>query len=334
MRKLVGPRLLARLLCTLVTLALGAPLGAAAAAAVPEQDFPSRPVRLVVPFAAGGPADFVARAIAPGLERALGQPCLVDNRPGADGAIGALAVRTAAADGHTLLLAGGSLVAMTLVKKAPPFDLRAHFAPVSRIAPSPWALYVSATLPVQSIGELLAHARAQPDALSVATSTLSDQLAAAQFMKATGTSLVRVPYKGAGQAIPDLIAGRVQLNFSPLSAAALAQVQAGKLRLLAVLAPERSAVVPSVPTLAEAGVSGVSVPGWLALFAPVGTPPAIIARLHRAVGSALAEPSTRALLVQQAVQTDGSAPEALAAQIEADFRLWSAFVREQGISPE
>jgi len=318
----------------LVTLALGVLPGTAAPAPGPDQDFPSRPVRIVVPFAAGGPADFIARAIAPGLERSLGQPCLVENRPGAEGAIGAQSVRAAAADGHTLLLAGSSFVAMTLVKRAPPFDLRAHFAPISRLAPSPWALYVSATLPTQSVSEFVAHARAHPDALSVATSTLSDQLAVAQFMKATGTSMVRVPYKGAGQAMPDLIAGRVQLNFSPLSAAGLAQVKAGKLRLLAVLAPQRSAAAPSVPTLAEAGVSGVTVPGWLALFAPAGTPPPVIARLNHAVTAALAEPSMRALIAQQTVDIDGSTPEALAAQVEADHRLWSAFVREQGIAPE
>ena len=314
-----------------VVLSLLAPL---CAGAQPAASYPSRPVRLIVPFAPGGPADFVARAVAPALEKSLGQPFIVENQLGADGAIAAQAVLGAQPDGHTLLLSSASLVPLALMKKQPPFDLRSDFAPVSQIAPADWAMYVSANVPARTVGEFVSYARANPGKLSYASSTLNDFMAAEKFMKATGTTMAKVPYKGAGQAMPDLVAGRVQVNFSPVSALGLQYAKTGQLRMLAVLSHERSPVAADVPTLREAGVSGVSVQGWLAILAPAKTPKHVVDRLHAAIESALADADVRALLGRQSVQAASSTPQALAALIEEDFRTWSSLIRESGLVPE
>jgi tripartite-type tricarboxylate transporter receptor subunit TctC len=307
---------------------------AAASDPAAERPYPSKPVHLVVPFAPGGPADHVARALAPPLERLLGQPVVVENKLGADGALATQAVARAAADGHTLLLSSASLVPLGLMRKAPPFDLQADFAPVSKLTPALWAMYVTPQIPARSVAEFIAHARENPGRLHYASSTMVDFMAAERFMKASGLSLVKVPYKGATQAMPDLVTGRVQVNFSPVSVAALEQVKAGKLRILAVLSPQRSPVAPDVPTMDEAGVHGVSVPGWLAVVAPAGTPKPVVDRLHGAIASTLDDPQVRALLARQSMQAEGSTPEALAALIDQDLRTWRDFIRENGLTPE
>jgi tripartite-type tricarboxylate transporter receptor subunit TctC len=314
-----------------VVLSLLAPL---LAAAQPMQSYPSRPVHLIVPFAPGGPADFVARAMAPGLERALGQPFVIENKPGAEGAIATQAVRHAQPDGYTLLFSSASLVPLALLKKQVPFDLRSDFVPISKVAPADWAMYVSADVPARTVGDFVAHARANPGKLNYASSTLNDFMAAVKFMKATGTSMTRIPYKGAGQAMPDLIAGHVQVNFSPVSALGLQYARAGRLRMLAVLSPQRSPLAPDVPTLAEEGVSGVLVQGWLAIVAPVGTPKDVVDRLNGAVASTLADADVRSMLSRQSVQAEPSTPQALAALIEQDFRSWRDFIRDNGLIPE
>ncbi|HEX6315731.1 MAG TPA: tripartite tricarboxylate transporter substrate-binding protein, partial [Gemmatimonadaceae bacterium] len=243
-------------------------------------------------------------------------------------------VRGAQPDGYTLLLSSASLVPLALVKKPPPFDLRTDFTPVSKIAPADWAMYVSGSVPVGTVREFVAYAHANAGKVSYASSTLIDFMAAEKFMKATGTSLTKVPYKGVGQAMPDLIAGRVHVNFSPVSALGLQYAKAGQLRMLAVMSRQRSSVAPDVPTLAEAGVSGVSVQGWLAVHAPANTPKSVVDRLHAGIEAALADAHARSLLMHQSVQAEPSTPQALAALIEEDFRTWSGFIRESGLLPE
>jgi tripartite-type tricarboxylate transporter receptor subunit TctC len=321
-------------LSRLVLVAVILSLQAGAVFSQVQSSYPTRPVHLVVPFAAGGPADFVARAVAPALQKALGQPIVVENRLGADGAIAAHAVLRAPPDGYTLLFSSASLVPVALLKKQPAFDLRSDFAPVSTVAPADWAMYVSAHVPATTVGEFVAHARANPGKLNYASSTLNDFMAASQFMKATGTTMTKIPYKGAAQALPDLIAGRVQVNFSPVSALGLQHAGTGQLRLLAVLSPRRSPLAPNVQTLDEAGVGGVSVRGWLAIHAPARTPGDVIDRLHGAVESALADPDVRAVLARQLVEGESSTPQALAALIEEDVRAWTAFIRENGLPSE
>jgi tripartite-type tricarboxylate transporter receptor subunit TctC len=188
-------------------------------------------------------------------------------------------------------------------------------------------------VPAKSVPELVAYARTHPDKLSYATGTLGEYMAAAQFLKATGISSVRVPYKGGAQLMPDLVAGRVQLNFGPVSSG-LQHAKDGKLRMLAVLLTQRSAVAPDVPTLAEAGVASLSLPSWQALFAPPKTPGEIADRLSRDVARVLRDPALRAQFDQQALQVEGSAPEALAAVVTRDAEAWRTFVRENDIPQE
>jgi len=297
------------------------------------QTYPSRPVRLLVPFPAGGLSDVAARTIGEALSKQLGQSFVIENRPGADGSIAAQAVRSAAPDGYTLLFSGSSMVPLSVVKNPPPFDVATDFAPVSQVTRLEWAMYVSPAVPANSIAEFIAYARANPDKLSYVSNNLVEEAATVQFMKATGTRMVRVPYKGAAQALPDLVAGRVQVNFAPVSAS-LPYVKDGRLRMLAVLLPERSRFAPDVPSLAEAGVAGVSVPGWQAVLAPAKTPREIIDRLNREINRALHAPEVRTLFERQSVQVEGSTVEELAATIKEDLRTWSQFIRQYGIAAD
>ena len=296
-------------------------------------EYPTKPIRLVVPFAPGGASDTAARTLGQALQKALGQQILVDNRPGANGAIAAQAVLASPADGYTLLWGVASMAALPLVLKAPPFQSLGDFAPVSMVGQFAFCLVVHPSVPVKSVAEFAAYVRANPDKLYYASSTVSEFKSAAQFMKAAGISMMRVPYKGGAQVMPDLVAGRVQVNFGTLSSA-LHYVSDGRLRMLAVLLPRRSAAAPEVPTLAEAGMPEVSAPTWQAIFAPPKTPREIVERLSREVASVLQGAELRAQFARQLLQIDGSTPEALAALIEADYLTWKQFIRDNGIVPE
>jgi tripartite-type tricarboxylate transporter receptor subunit TctC len=295
--------------------------------------YPTKPVRLIVPFASGGPTDTVARIVGQALSQSIGQSVVIDNRPGAEGAIAAQTVVGAPPDGYTFLFGTGSLGALPLLRKPPPFDLLTDFAPVSTIGRFTFCMYVNPGVPAKSVAEFVAYARASPGKLNYAASTYSEFLAAAQFMKAAGINMARVPYKGAAQAMPDLIAGRVQVTFGPISGG-LQYVKDGRLRMLASLLPQRSPATPDVPTMVEAGVAGVSVPSWQAIFGPAKTPREIIVRLSREVNLILQGPGVRAQLDRQALQVEGSTPEALAANLKEDLRTWAQFIRENGLAPE
>jgi tripartite-type tricarboxylate transporter receptor subunit TctC len=300
--------------------ALGLSMTAAQAA------YPERPLRMIVPFSAGGPTDGAARIVGQALAKSLGQPVVVENRPGADGAIAAQALMAAPADGYTFLFASSSILAVPLLSTPPAFDPRTDFAPVARVGRLPFALYVHPGVPARDVAELIAHARAHPEALNFSTSNLSEYIAAAQFMQATGVRMVRVPYKGSAQAMPDLIAGRVQVNFGPVSGG-LAQAKDGRLRVLAVLLPQRDPLLPDVPTLGESGVA-VSVTSWQAIFAPAKTPREIIERVSREVNQALQTAEVRMELEKRSLQVEGSDPAGLAAAVERDQQAWVRFVRD------
>lgn len=297
------------------------------------QIYPSKPVRLIVPFAPGGTSDQAARTIGQALSKSLGQPFLIENRPGADGAIAAQAVRNATPDGYTLLYSGATMVPLPMLKNPPPFDVMADFAPVARVTRLVWGMFVSPQVPAASITDFIAYARTNPDRLSYVSNNLIEFLAASQFMKATGTNMLRIPYKGAGHAMPDLIAGRVQVMFAPLSAG-LAYLPSGQLRLLAILTPERSHFVPDVPTLSEAGIVGISVPGWQGILAPAKTPKDVIATLNTAIERALQDPQVRAQFDRQAVLVDPSTADRLSTTIAEDLRTWAEFVRENRLASE
>lgn len=296
-------------------------------------EYPTRPIRLIVPFAAGGASDTAARTLAQAMQPSLGQRIVVDNRPGANGAIAAQAVLGAPADGHTLLWGVASMVALPLMQRASPFQSLADFTPVSMVGRFAFCIVVHPSIPAKSLAELIVYARANPGKLSYASSTLAEFKSAAQFMKAAGINMVRVPYKGGAQVMPDLVAGRVQVHFGTMSSA-LTYTGDGRLRMLAVLLPQRSVAAPEVPTLAEAGMPGASVPTWQALLAPPKTPREIVDRIAREVASALQSVELRAQFAQQLLQIEGSTPQALAALIEADAFTWQQFVRDNGITPE
>ena len=301
--------------------------------ALGAQAYPAKPVRLIVPFAAGGLSDYAARTVGQALAKQLGQPFVIENRPGADGAIAAQVVLNASPDAYTLLFSGSSMVSLSLLKNPPPFNPVTDFAPVSQITRLEWAMYVSPHVPARSIAEFIAYARENPDKLSYGSSNVSEYLATAQFMKVTRTTMVRVPYKGGTQALPDLLAGRVQVNFAPVSAW-LPYVKESRLRMLAVLLPQRSRFAPDVPTLTEAGVPDVSVPGWQAVFAPTKTPREIIDRLNGEINQSLHAPEVRAQFERQAAQVQGSTAEELAAMIKDDLGTWSEFIRQYGIAAD
>ncbi|MDH5263752.1 MAG: tripartite tricarboxylate transporter substrate binding protein [Betaproteobacteria bacterium] len=318
---------LARLLRFAGTLAFASTLAGAHAA------YPEKPVKIVVPFPAGGASDGTARAIGQSLARDFGQPVVIENRPGASGAIAAQAVMSAPPDGYTILWASASMVALPLILKKPPFAAMGELAAISTVGRLPFALFVSPGVPSRTMTELSAYARANPGKLYYATGSLSEFMAGAQFAKASGARVERVPYKGGPQLMPDLVSGRVHLNFGPASTG-MPFVKDGRLRVLAMLTPERSSLLPDVPTAAESGFQELAVPTWQALLAPPKTAREVIDRLARAVGKALRDPETLARLESIGVQPLGSTPQALDALMRDEQGLWARFVKEHGIEPE
>lgn len=312
--------------------ALAFPLNAPAQTADPA-GFPNRPLRMLVPVPPGGPSDFIARQVAQHLGAALGQVVAVENKPGANGLLAAREALAAPADGHTLLYAPGSMIATPLLSKGSGLDWAQDLAPLGKVGRLPFGLAVHPGVAAQSVAELVKQASQQPGALNVATSTPSEVLAAAQFMKTTGIQLTRVPYKGGTQALPDLLAGRVQLMFGPLS---LLQPQAksGAVRILAVLAPERSASLPEVPTMAESGLAQVDVPTWQGLYTSARVPAALRGRLAADIAAVTAKPELRADFERRLLAVERASPQELAATITRELAVWSALVEEYMLSAD
>jgi tripartite-type tricarboxylate transporter receptor subunit TctC len=297
-----------------------------------QAQYPAKPVRMVVPILAGGPLDNVARIVSQSLSQGLGQNVVIENRPGADGAIGAQAVLAAPPDGYTLFFPNNTaIVGAPLLNKAVTYHPLTDFTPVSFVGRMTLVIYSNPDLPVKTLGELVAHARANPDKLSYATSTIGDVIAGTQLLNAAGISMVRVPYKGAAQAIPDLIAGRVHMGIAPI-AAGLAHAKDGRLRMLAVILPTRSATAPEVPTTAEAGQPGVSVTTWAAIFGPRGMPGEITARLSGEMAKLVQRPEVLAQFERQGFRGEASTPEALTAIVKQELGIWSKIIRENNIT--
>lgn len=313
-----------------VSLALSAVMLAVYPAAA---QYPNKPIRLIVPFPAGGPSDAAARSLGKALSKSIGQPIIVDNVPGANGAIAARTARNASPDGYTFLWGVGSMVAIPLLQKGAPLEALANLAPISMVGRFTFGMVTNPGLPVKTVDEFTSYARANPDKISFASGTLGEFMAAAQFMKASGTSMTRVPYKGGAQAILDLLAGRVQVYFGPASLA-LPHVREGKLRMLGILLPQRSPAVPDVPTMTEAGMPGVSIPSWQAIFGPPKTPRDVVDHVSGQVNLALKHPDVVAQFDKLMLTVGGSTPDMLAAVIGQDVETWRAFIRENGISQE
>ena len=307
--------------------------GALVAGGIPAaaQQYPSRPVRLIVPLAAGGGMDTVARGIALKLTDSLGQTVVVDNRGGGGGSIGAELVAAAAPDGYTLIMMSATSVIHPMMYKARYETLR-DFAPVSQVTTQPYVIVLNSGVPVSSVKELISYAKANPDKLNYASSGNGSliHLATELFRITTGTRMVHIPYKGIGAAYPDLIAGNIQLILASIISAQ-PHVKAQRIRALAVTGPKRASSSPELPTVAEAGVPGYAVTQWYAIFAPAGAPKAVVDRLHREIIKVLQLPEVTARLTADGAESVGSTPQQLAAHVKAERDKWARVIKQTGI---
>jgi tripartite-type tricarboxylate transporter receptor subunit TctC len=304
---------------------------AATAFAAAAQEYPTHPVRMIVPFAPGGPADVYARFIASRLQESLGQPFVVDNRPGAGSIIGTDAVAKSAPDGYTLLLMSNTHTVNESLIPTKPFQLMRDFAPVAPINQSDLVLVARNGLPAANLGELLKFARSKPGALSYASSGPGTpyHMAGELFKAMAGVSILHIPYKGSSGARTDVIGGQVDLMFDAVTTMN-EQVRAGKVRALATTGLARSAVMPEVPTVAEAGVPKYEATIWLGLMAPKGTPPAVVSRLNAEVGKIVGNPE-----VAKAWQAQGATPMAMGVPeftryLNDDIAKWARIVKISG----
>ncbi|HEY2978993.1 MAG TPA: tripartite tricarboxylate transporter substrate binding protein [Burkholderiaceae bacterium] len=295
------------------------------------QDYPSRPVRIIVPFSPGGAVDGPTRVVAQELTKRLGQQVVVDNRPGAGATIGTEAVAKSTADGYTLLLASQTnAISATLYSKLS-FNPIDDFAPISLIGREPGVVVVHPSLPVKTVHELIELARSQPGQIDYASSGngSGQHLFAAQLFSMAGVKLNHVPYRGSSQATTDLIAGVVKVGVPGL-AGMLPHIRSGKLRALATTGSQRSPQLPDVPTLAESGYSGYSAYVWLGLLAPKGTPAAIIEMLNREVLAALGTPEVKGYMANASIEALGSTPAEFGAYFRAERDTWARVIQATG----
>jgi len=310
-------------------------LGCALAAAAGAQQFPSRPIRIVVPQSPGGTTDFTARALAPLLAERMGQPVVVDNRAGAGSMVGTDLVAKGTADGYTLLLAPSALTIIPGMYRSVPFDPVHDFAPVSTISSYTNIVVVHPGVPAAGIKELIALARSRPETIHFASggNGTGPQLTALLFASMAGIRLVHVPYKGGGPATIAVLAGEVQLYFAPMPST-LPFVKAGKLKPLAVTSRRRSPALPDTPSVAEAALLDYDESTWNALFAPARTPAAVVARLNAEVLALLKTREMRERVGSQGADPAGTSPGELAAIVKRDVAKWARVIREAGIQPE
>jgi tripartite-type tricarboxylate transporter receptor subunit TctC len=300
------------------------------------QPYPFRATRVIVPFPPGGGVDIVARALAEKLAGRLGQPMVIDNKPGAGMMIGTEAAARSAPDGYTLLVGPiGSQAIVHNMHTRRTFDMQRDFAPIARIGYGTIAFIVPQASPAKSVADLVALAKNKPGLLTFASSGTGAliHLTGEMFKQAAGIDLTHVPYKGSSQILPDLLDGRIDMALDSLPVY-LPHLKSGKLRALAVASRERSAIMPELPTMAEAGVPGVVSATDYALYAPAGTPKDIVARLNRETNAVLQLPDFRAKLAAQGIEISGSTPEELQAELAAEIVKWANVIRNAGIKPE
>jgi tripartite-type tricarboxylate transporter receptor subunit TctC len=312
---------------------LAAVLTAPSAPAADAQSYPTKAVRMVIPFPAGGTTDILGRVAAQKLSESLGQQVIPDNRAGASGNIGTEQVARAAPDGYTLLTAPGSTLTIhpSLYPKLG-FDPLKDFAPITILAGVPNLLVVHPSLPARNVKELIALAKAKPDQLNYASTGAgqSTHLSMELFKSMAGVKIVHVPYKGSAPAVADLLGGHVPMMFDNMPSA-LPQVKAGKLRALGVSTIKRSGTAPDVPTVAESGLPGFDVTVWFAVLAPAATPREITERLHRTLVKALGASDVRERLASQGAEAVGNTPEQFTAQMKTDLAKWAKVVKDANI---
>jgi tripartite-type tricarboxylate transporter receptor subunit TctC len=316
------------MLRAMLTAALGALLTSAPALA---QDWPARPVKIIVPFAAGGPADIYARYVGLRLGEALGQAFVIDDRPGAGSVIGTDAAAKSAPDGYTLLLMSNTHTVNESLLPNKPFQLMRDFVPIAPINYSDLVLVVHPSVPANTLAELIKLAKSKPDGLNYASSGPGTpyHMAGELFKAMAEVSIVHVPYKGSSGARTDTIGGQVQMMFDAVTTMS-EHVRAGKVRALGTTGRERSAVMPNVPTIAEAGVPGYEATIWLGLMAPKGTPPAIVNRLNAEIAKIVSRPDVRAEWAKQGATPMTMHPEEFAKYMNDDIAKWARIVKISG----
>ena len=300
------------------------------------QGYPAKPLRVVVPFPPGGGVDIVARAVSEKLSPRLGQPIVIENKPGAGTQIGTDAVAKSAPDGYTLLVGPvGSQAIVQLMHGKRNFDFRRDLAPVARIGHGTVALIVPAASKAQSVKDLVALAKASPGRMTFASSGTGAliHLTGELFKQQAGIDMTHVPYKGTTQILPDLLDGRVDMALDSLPAY-LVHLKAGRVRALAVASPQRSAQLPEVPTMGEAGLPGVLSQTDYAAFVPTGTPKDAIALLNREINVVLKDEDLRGKLAAQGIRIDPGTPEELAAEFNDELAKWGKVIRDAGVKPE
>jgi tripartite-type tricarboxylate transporter receptor subunit TctC len=313
--------------------------GAASAAlllfAVPAlAQYPNKPVRIVVPFPAGSATDTITRILGQSVSAAIGQPMVVDNKVGADGAIAGAEVAKAAPDGYTLLMATNSPMAVVpAMKKVAPYDPVADFTPITDIGRYTFFLYVNAELPIKSFRELVAYAKANPGKLNYATGNTTGIVSFAQMNSLAGIDMTHVPYKGEPQGIGDLVGGRVQLMWATPTTG-LAHVKDGKLRAVATNLKTHSSLLPEVPTMAEVGVPQYSVVSWAALYGPAKMPREVVTRLNKEFADAMKRPDVIAAMEKQAFQMNPTSSEELGAFTKSQMEAYRTILRAAGVQPE
>jgi len=319
---------------TLTRRSLGAVLGAALATTALAQSWPSRTLRIVVPFPPGGSTDTLARRLAEKLTAALGQTVVVENRPGAGGTVGADMVAKSPPDGHTLLMGvtGSNAIAGSLFRNLP-YDPATAFAPLSRVVSAPLILVVNKDQPIQDLAGYIAAAKAANGGLTYATpgNGTSMHLTGVMFGQAAKVELTHVPYRGSAAALTDLVGGQVQSSFADFLVS-LPQVRAGAIRPIAVTSPARHPLLPEVPTMDEAGLPGFAATSWQGLFAAAGTPAPIMARLHAEVARAMASPEIKDSFAAQGFTVEATTPAEFDAFVRAEVAKWAVVVREGRIS--
>jgi tripartite-type tricarboxylate transporter receptor subunit TctC len=313
---------------------IGALAALSLCAAAFAQQYPTKPIRLVVPLPAGSATDNVARILAPTVSQALGQPIIIDNKAGADGSIAAQEVMRAAPDGYTLLLATNSpFSAVPAMKKVPPYDVMNDFTPITDVGRFTLFLVVNSDLPVKTLPELIAYAKKNPGKLNYGSGNTAGIVSFAQIIALSGIDVVHVPYKGEPAAMTDLLGGRVQMMFANL-ATAMPHIQSGRIRALAPTLPRRAPQLPDVPTIAEGGLTQFNIVSWAGLFGPAKMPRDIVMRLNREFGLALRNPENIAALQKQGFPLTSSTPEELAALVKDQLDSYTRILRAAGVQPE
>ncbi len=327
-----------RVLSTLLPAAFLGALTVAAAASWPSpalaQDWPAKPLRLVVPYPPGGAVDQVARLITPKLEAALGQPVVVDNKAGAGGLIGSDLVAKAAPDGYTILFATVSSHAIApAVYAKMPYDPLADFAPISNVALTPYIITVNPAVPAKTLAELISYAKANPEKINFGSSGkgTTPHLAGELFNTIAGTRITHVPYKGSAPMVTDLLGNQVQVAFDNT---VIPHIQSGKLVGLAITGPARLSSVPDIPTAAEAGLKGYEAVGWMGLMAPKGTPAAITSRISAETSRAMAAPDVKAKLDALGFLAHTDTPQAFGDYVRSEKAKWAKVAADAGVQPE